>query len=176
MIFKETSLKGAYIIEPELIEDERGFFARTFCINEFQQNGLKTDFVQCNISFNQKAGTLRGLHYQDYPWQETKLVRCTSGAVYDVIIDLRKNSVTYCQWLSFNLSAENHKMLYIPEGFAHGFQTLEANTEIFYQISQVYQPEFARGIKWDDPLFNISWPAEEKIISKKDNSYKAFQI
>jgi len=175
MKFIETKLKGAYIIEIEPIEDERGFFARTFCIEEFKKNGINFSIVQCNISFNKKKGILRGMHYQVAPYQEAKIVSCTSGAIYDVIIDLRKKSLTYCQWFAVELSAEAYKMLYIPEGFAHGFQTLEDNTAVFYQMSEFYHPECARGVRWNDPVFGIKWPLLVKIISKKDLSYKDFK-
>ncbi|MCF6147978.1 MAG: dTDP-4-dehydrorhamnose 3,5-epimerase [Candidatus Kuenenia sp.] len=171
MIFTETKLKGAFIIEPERLEDERGFFARTWCKREFKKQGLNPELVQCNISFNKKKGTLRGMHYQEAPHEEAKLVRCTMGAIYDVIIDIRPDSQTYKKWFSVELTVENRKMLYIPEGFAHGFLTLEDNTEVFYQMSEFYAPEHAKGIKWNDPAFNIHWPIEISIISDKDKSY-----
>jgi len=175
MKFIETKLKGAYIIEIEPIEDERGFFARSFCQKEFEEHGLNPRIIQCNISFNKKKGTIRGMHYQVAPYQEAKIVSCTNGAIYDVIIDLRKKSLTYCQWFAVELSAEAYKMLYIPEGFAHGFQTLEDNTAVFYQMSEFYHPECARGVRWNDPVFGIKWPLLVKIISKKDLSYKDFK-
>ena len=172
MIFRETKLKGAFIIEPERLEDERGFFAHTFCQGEFGTHGLNTRFAQCNISFNKRKGTLRGMHYQVAPYEEAKLVRCTMGAIYDVIIDLRPESLTFKQWMAVELTAENRRMLYIPEGFAHGFQTLEGNTEVFYQMSEFYHPECARGVRWDDPAFGIQWPIkEEMIISSRDLSF-----
>jgi dTDP-4-dehydrorhamnose 3,5-epimerase len=177
MIFTETKLKSAYIIEPEGIEDERGFFARTFCRKEFESHGLNPDLVQCNISYNKKKGTLRGMHYQIAPHEEAKLVSCVRGAIYDVIIDVRPDSPTYCQWIGVELTAHRlpiivpFKMLYIPEGFAHGFQTLEDNTLVFYQMSEFYHPQSARGIRWDDPMFAIQWPIHDKIISNKDKSY-----
>jgi dTDP-4-dehydrorhamnose 3,5-epimerase len=171
MIFTETKLKGAFIIEPEKLEDDRGFFARTFCQKEFAAYGLNTNFVQCNISFNKKKGTLRGMHYQVAPHQEVKLVRCTRGAIYDAIIDLRPGSSTCKQWVAVELTATNCRMLYIPEGFAHGFQTLEDNTEVFYQMSEFYYPESARGVRWDDPELNIEWPYCLPILSDKDRSY-----
>ena len=185
MLFIETRLKGAYIIEPERLEDERGFFARTFCRKEFESHGLNTNFVQCNISYNKKGGTLRGMHYQATPYEEVKLVSCISGAIYDVIIDLRIDSPTYCQWIAvtlcgFNFSTHSlihpstHQLLYIPEGFAHGFLTLTDNTEVFYQISEFYMPEYARGIRWNDPAFNISWPIEVTVLSEKDKKYDDF--
>jgi len=175
MIFKETKLKGAYIIELEPVKDERGFFARSFCQKEFEKHGIKVNVVQCNISYNKKKGTLRGMHYQVSPYQEAKIVSCVRGAIYDVIIDLRPDSPTYCQWLAVELSAENYKMFYISEGFAHGFQTLEDNTVVFYQMSEFYHPECARGVKWDDPAFGIKWPLSNRIISEKDMDYPDFQ-
>lgn len=175
MIFIETKLSGAFIIKPELLEDDRGFFSRTFCRKEFEMNGLNPHLVQCSISFNEKAGTLRGMHYQQTPYAEVKLVRCTMGAIYDVILDLRPESPTFRQWTAIELSAENHLMLYIPEGFAHGFQTLRDNNEVFYQMSDFYHPEAARGIRWNDPAFNIQWPMKVVIISSKDSQYSDFQ-
>lgn len=174
MRFIETKLKGAYLVELEPAKDERGFFARSWCKKEFEQYGLSSNLVQCNISFNKKKGTIRGMHYQIEPYNETKLVRCTMGSVYDVIIDLRMNSSTYKEWIAVELNAINKKMIYIPFGFAHGFQTLEDNTEVFYQMSEFYQPDYARGIRWDDPAFNIKWPIRHSIISYKDSSYSYF--
>jgi len=171
MIFRETRLKGAFIIEPERLEDERGFFARTFCIEEFRKGGIEFRVVQCNISFNKKKGTLRGMHYQIAPYEEAKLVRCTMGAIYDVIIDLRPESPTFKQWIAVELTAENRLMLYVPKGFAHGFQTLENNTEVFYQMSESYHPECARGVRWEDPMFGIEWPILPPILSWRDRSY-----
>ena len=171
MKFIETRLKGAFIIEPERLEDERGFFARTFCQKEFEAHGLNPKMVQCNISYNKHKGTLRGMHYQAAPMAEAKLVRCTRGAIYDVIIDLRPESPTYCQWLAEGLNTENSKMTYIPEGFAHGFQTLGDDTEVFYQVSELHSPEHAQGVRWDDPIFGIGWPLNMKIISERDNNY-----
>jgi dTDP-4-dehydrorhamnose 3,5-epimerase len=170
--FTETQLKGAYIIEPELIRDERGFFARSWCQKEFTERGLNPNLVQCNISFNLKKGTLRGMHYQAKPYEEAKLVRCTMGAIYDVIVDIRPGSSTFKQWVAVELTAENRKMLYIPEGMAHGFQTLVDNTEVFYQMSEFYHSESSTGLRWDNPVFEIEWPIEVKIISDKDSSYK----
>lgn len=175
MIFHETRLKGAFIIEPERLEDKRGSFARTFCQEEFEARGLNPRVVQCNISFNKKKGTLRGMHYQIAPYQEAKLVRCTRGAIYDVIIDLRPKSPTFKQWIAVELTAENRRMVYVPEGFAHGFQTLEDNTEIFYQVSEFYHPECARGVRWDDLAFRIEWPISPTAISDQDRSYPSFQ-
>lgn len=176
MIFKETKLKGAYIIEPERLEDTRGFFARAWCKKEFEAHGLNSGLVQCNISFNKKSYTLRGMHYQSPPYKETKLVRCTMGAIYDVIIDLRSESPTYKHWVGVKLTEENHRMLYVPENFAHGYQTLRDNTEVFYQVSQSYSPEFERGVRWNDPSFNIKWPETDKsIISKKDQNWPDYR-
>lgn len=174
MIFTETRLKGAYVIEPEFRQDERGFFARTWCQNEFALKSLQTQWVQCNISFNTQRGTLRGLHYQTAPYEETKLVRCTMGAIYDVILDLRVDSPTFKQWLAVELTAQNRLMLFIPEGFAHGFQTLMDESEVFYQMSAFYAAEYARGVRWDDPAFGISWPAEKRTISERDRSFPNF--
>jgi len=174
MIFQETKLKGAYIIEPEKREDERGFFARTWCQREFTEQGLNPRLMQCNISFNLKRGTLRGMHYQIPPFEEAKLVRCSRGAIYDVIIDLRPCSSTFKQWLAVEVTADNRQMLYIPASFAHGFQTLEDNTEVAYYISEFYAPEHARGIRWNDPAFAIQWPIETRAISERDQAYPDF--
>lgn len=174
MIFTETKLKGAFIVDIELIEDQRGFFARSFCRKEFGALGLKTEIAQCNISFNKKKGTLRGMHFQVHPKSEAKLVRCTRGKIYDVIIDLRIDSLTYCQWVAVELSSVNARAIFIPEGFAHGFQTLEDNSEVFYQMFEFYAPDYARGVRWDDPAFGISWPLPNPIISEKDMSYPSY--
>ena len=172
MKFHETKLKGAFIIEPELQVDDRGFFARTWCQNEFTAHGLNPHFVQGNMSLGQRKGTLRGLHYQMAPHAEIKLVRCTRGEVYDVIVDLRPDSSTYTQWIGEVLSSINYRMLYVPEGFAHGFQTLEDNSEVAYQVSEFFKPNFEKGIRWNDPAFAISWPiADGPIISQKDKSW-----
>ena len=172
MIFTETKLPGAFLIEPERIEDERGFFARAFCAREFEERGLMPRFVQCNISFNKHKGTLRGMHYQAEPHQEAKLIRCTAGAIYDVALDLRTDSATFRQWVAVDLTAQNRKMLYIPEGFAHGFQALEDDTDVFYQMSEDYHTESARGVRWDDPAFGVVWPPiEKRIISSRDDAY-----
>lgn len=174
MIFQETELKGAFLIEPERLEDERGFFARSWCKREFKAHGLNPELVQCNISFNKKKGTLRGMHYQEAPHEEARLVRCTNGAICDVIIDLCPGSQTHRQWFSVELTVENRKMLYIPEGFAHGFITLEDNTEVFYQMSESYAPECARGVRWNDSAFNILWPDDVVVISDRDKQYPDF--
>jgi dTDP-4-dehydrorhamnose 3,5-epimerase len=175
MKFTELNIPGAFLIEIEPITDERGFFARSWCQQEFIIQGLNPNLVQCNISFNLKSGTLRGMHYQTKPHEEVKLVRCTQGAIYDVIIDIRQESLTYGHWLAVELKADNHKILYIPEGLAHGFQTLTDNTEVFYQMSEFYHPESARGIPWDDPFFQVEWPLERKIISERDLSYPSMK-
>jgi dTDP-4-dehydrorhamnose 3,5-epimerase len=167
--FIETELAGAFIIEPEQLADERGFFARISCARELESRGLVSNFVQTSIAYNHKRGTLRGMHFQVAPYEEVKTVRCTMGSIFDVIIDLRPDSPTYLSWMSVVLSAENRHMLYVPEGFAHGYQTLEDNSEVFYEMSQFYVPESARGIRWDDPSIAIRWPdAEERVISDKD--------
>jgi dTDP-4-dehydrorhamnose 3,5-epimerase len=174
MRFVETPLQGAYIVEPERFEDERGFFARTWCQREFAAHGLDSDLVQCNISFNHQKGTLRGMHFQVPPHAEAKLVRCTNGGIYDVIVDLRPASESYLQWMAVELTAENRKALYIPKGFAHGFQTLAEATEIFYQMSEFYAPDYARGFRWNDPLFKIDWPEAITVISGRDQGYADF--
>ncbi len=175
MIFKETELPGVYIIELVPVEDERGFFGRTGCQREFEARGLNWNFVQCNISFNKKKGTLRGMHFQKAPYEEEKLIRCTKGSIYDVVVDMRQHSPTYNKWEAIELNDENRNMLYVPAGFAHGFQTLEDNTEVFYQMSEFYYPEYAAGLRWDDPSFGIKWPIEQLIISPKDNSWKRIE-
>lgn len=174
MIFKEPLLKGAYVIEPESLTDERGFFARVFCQREFEAHGIDFDIVQCSISHNKAKGTLRGMHYQVAPKAEAKLMRCTKGAIYDVIIDMRPDSLTYCKWMAVELTSENRKMVYVPEGFAHGFQTLEANTEVFYQMNEFYAREYAKGVRWNDPAFSIKWPIKTAVISEKDKTYPSF--
>ncbi len=175
MIFSETKLKGVYIIDLEKVEDERGFFARTFCQEEFKAHGLNPRFVQSNVSLNRKKGTLRGMHYQAPPYQEAKLVRCTRGGLYDVAVDLRVDSPTFKQWVGVELTAENHRMLYIPEGCAHGFQTLEDNTEVVYQMSEFYHPESARGVRWDDPALGIQWALTPALISERDRTYASLR-
>jgi dTDP-4-dehydrorhamnose 3,5-epimerase len=174
VIFTETRLKGAFVLELEKREDDRGFFARSWCRNEFEAHNLNAAIVQCNVSFNRFKGTLRGMHYQAAPFAEAKLVRCTAGALYDVIIDLRRDSPTYKQHLGEVLSAANYKILYVPEGFAHGFQTLEDNTEIFYQMSQFYSPEHARGVRYNDPAFGIQWMIGEPVMTDRDRNYPDF--
>lgn len=175
MIFTETRIKGAFIVDILRLEDERGFFGRSWCMDEFKEHGLNNQLAQCNISFNKKRGTLRGIHYQAAPYEEAKLVRCTMGEIYDVIIDLRPNSPTFTNWIAMELTAENRRALYIPEGFAHGFQTLTDNTEVFYQMSEKHHPDAARGLRWNDPMFNVSWPVNTMVISEKDNNYPNWQ-
>ena len=174
MKFSPTALAGACIIDIEPVPDERGFFARSWCREEFAKHGLNPDLAQCSISFNKKHGTLRGMHYQAKPHEETKVVRCTRGAIYDVIVDLRPESSTFRKWIAVELSADNRRMLYVPPGFAHGFQSLVDDTEVFYQISTFYHPESARGARWDDPAFGIEWPVTKQVISDKDRQYPDF--
>ncbi len=162
-------------IHPERMTDERGFFARTWCAEEFKEAGLDARLVQCSISFNARKGTLRGMHYQAVPIAETKLVRCTMGAIYDVVLDLRTESPTFRKWIGMTLSAENREMVYIPEGCAHGFLTLEDHSEVFYQMSEFYYPEAARGVRWDDPAFGIEWPGDVTVISERDRTLSDFQ-
>jgi dTDP-4-dehydrorhamnose 3,5-epimerase len=175
VIFTETKLKDAYIIEIEKLEDTRGFFARSWCQKEFDKHGLVSTIVQANISWNKKRGTLRGMHYQIPPYEEVKLVRCSHGSIYDVIIDLRKDSPTYKQWLGVQLTADDHNLLYVPGGFAHGFQTLEDDTEVVYQVSQFYTPGAEAGLRCDDTTFNINWPLEVRVISDKDRNWPDYQ-
>ena len=174
MIFNETKLKGAYIVEIDPVEDERGFFARSFCAKEFEKHGLNPHIAQCNISYNEKKGTLRGMHYQAAPHEEAKLVRCTMGAIYDVALDLRPDSPTFKHWVASELTANNHRMFYIPEGVAHGFQTLEDHTEVFYQMSEFYHPECTRGVRWDDPTLEMKWPMVPTLMTDKDRTYLNF--
>ena len=174
MIFRETCLKGCYLLELEKISDQRGGFSRSFCTEEFKSHGLNPTILQCNISFNHRKGTVRGMHFQKAPKAEAKLVRCTKGAIYDVALDLRADSPTYCQWIGVDLKEDNGRMLYIPEGFAHGFQSLIDDTEVFYQMSESYSPEHSAGVKWDDSCFGIEFPLEITCISEKDLSYSDF--
>lgn len=174
MLFQPTNLADAYLVDLEKATDERGFFARTWCVQEFAAHGLDSNLVQCNLSYNQRQGTLRGMHYQMAPFAETKLVRCIRGALYDVIIDLRPTSPTYLHWLGVTLSAENRTALYVPQGFAHGFQTLTDETEVFYQMSTFYAPEYARGLRWNDPRFQIEWPLPVTVMSARDQGYPDF--
>jgi dTDP-4-dehydrorhamnose 3,5-epimerase len=174
MIFSETRLPGSYVVEIEKIEDERGFFTRTFDKNEFIKMKLDSEFIQSSISQNKKKGTIRGMHYQTKPYEESKIVRCVKGKIFDVIIDLRPNSKTFKEWLSVELSEDNYKMLYIPKGFAHGFQTLEDDTEIYYQISEQYSTKLSKGVKYDDETFEIKWPLEISVISEKDKRFEKY--
>lgn len=175
MIFNETELNDAYIIDLDKLKDKRGFFARSFCVNEFKEHGIEFPVVQANVSYNRYKRTLRGMHYQQEPHGEAKLVRCTSGAIYDAIIDVRPDSSTYMQWMSVELSEQNYRMLYVPEGFAHGFITLEDETEVTYQVSEFYTPGAEKGIRWDDSAFNIDWPADPNTISEKDKAWPDFK-
>lgn len=173
MIFTETKLKGAFVIGVEQIEDERGHFARSWCKDEFEAQGLHSEWIQSNISFNTKKGTLRGMHFQKAPHQEIKLVRCTKGSIYDVIIDMRPDSPTYKQWVSEQLTAENRRAFYIPKDFAHGFVSLVDETEVLYQMSSYYVAESACGVRWDDPVFDIPWPITENLVmSDRDRNYE----
>jgi len=174
VIFKTTELPGAYVIEPERHEDTRGYFTRTFCAKDFSAHGLDARIAQCSVSFNHRKGTLRGMHYQVPPFEEVKLVRCDRGGIYDVIIDLRRESPTFKKHFTVQLDALNGKALYVPAGFAHGFQTLEDNTEVFYQMSQIYSAEHARGVRWNDPAFGIRWPEDQRIILDRDRNYPDF--
>jgi dTDP-4-dehydrorhamnose 3,5-epimerase len=169
--FLSTKLAGVFIVEPEPIEDERGFFARTFCAREFAQHGLADVFVQCSVAFNPKAGTVRGVHFQRPPACELKLVRCTAGAFYDVIVDLRPDSPTYLQHLGVELTARNRRALYVPEMFAQGMQTLEPETEAFYQINKYHVPGAASGLRYNDPRLGIKWPLPVSIISDRDANW-----
>lgn len=177
MIFVETKLRGAYIIDINPIEDSRGFFARSWCRKEFTEHNLNSNLAQCNTSFNFKKGTLRGMHFQVHPYAETKLVRCTRGAIYDVVVDLRKNSETYLQWVGVELTSDNRRMLYVPEGFAHGYQTLQDSTEVFYQVTEYYTPGAEGGLRWNDPTLAIEWPViEDIIISNKDKNWPLIKL
>jgi dTDP-4-dehydrorhamnose 3,5-epimerase len=174
MKFTPTKIPGAYLIEIEPITDDRGFFARSFCTDEFQQHGLNFNFVQCNVSFTSQRGTIRGMHYQVSPNNETKLVRCTKGAIYDVILDLRVESPTFKQWITAELTADNHQMFYIPSGCAHGFQTLTTDTEVFYQMDGIYVADAAKGVRWNDPAFSIEMPLAMSVINDRDLTYPDF--
>ena len=176
MKFTETWLAGAFLIEIEPRKDERGFFARTFCRREFEEHGLETNLVQCSISFNHLRGTLRGIHFQRPPFQEAKIVRCTAGAIFDVIIDLRADSPTFLKYFAVHLTARNHRALYVPKDFAHGFQTLEDETEVSYGMSEFYAPDSATGLRWNDPFFAIPWPLPVSVISPQDASYGDLQL
>jgi dTDP-4-dehydrorhamnose 3,5-epimerase len=176
MIFNQTELRGAFILEPERFEDERGYFARTWSETEFTERGLESHVVECNRSFNGRKGTVRGMHYQTAPCSQVKIVGASRGTIYDVIVDLRFDSLTFKHWVAVELSAENGLMLYVPAGFAHGFQTLRDNTEVAYQMFAPYAPEYARGVRWDDPAFAISWPQTDGIlINQRDRDYPDFE-
>ena len=174
MNFRETAIAGVWVVEPERLEDERGFFARTWDTREFAERGLSGRLVQCSVSYNARRGTLRGLHYQAAPHEEAKLVRCTAGVVYDVAVDLRAGSETLCSWVGVELSAENRLALYVPEGCAHGFLTLADDSEIVYQMSAFHSPEAARGVRYDDPAFAVDWPDEVVLVNERDRSYPDF--
>jgi dTDP-4-dehydrorhamnose 3,5-epimerase len=174
MTFHKTKISGVFEIHLERKPDERGFFARTWCQDEFESQGLNSKWVQSSISFNSRKGTLRGMHFQAAPHAETKVVRCTSGAIYDVVVDLRPHSPTFKDWIALTLTAENRDMIYIPEGCAHGFLTLRNDSEILYQMSEFYSAESARGVRWDDPAFQIAWPEDVAVISERDRTYPDF--
>jgi dTDP-4-dehydrorhamnose 3,5-epimerase len=175
VIFKPTNFRGAYVIEPERRADFRGYFARTYCEKEFAALGLETHIAQCSVSFNQRKGTLRGMHYQMAPFEEVKVVRCIRGAIYDVIIDLRPSSPTFKKHFAVELDERNGNALYVPAGFAHGFQTLAENSEVFYQMSQHYSESHARGVRWNDPAFAIPWPEDARTILERDENYTDFE-
>ena len=175
MIFKPTNFRGAYVIEPERRADFRGYLARTYCEKEFAALGLETHIAQCSVSFNQRKGTLRGIHYQVAPFEEVKVVRCIRGAIYDVIIDLRPSSSTFKKHFAVELDERNGNALYVPAGFAHGFQTLAENSEVFYQMSQYYSESHARGVRWNDPAFAIPWPEDARTILERDENYGDFE-
>jgi dTDP-4-dehydrorhamnose 3,5-epimerase len=175
MIFHTSKLQGVFEIDLELKADERGFFARAWCQKEFESNKLNSKLVQCNVSFNARRGTLRGIHYQAAPHAESKLVRCTRGAIYDVVVDLCPASPTYRDWVAVVLTAEKRNMVYVPEGCGHGFMTLEDQTEIFYQMSEFYDADSARGVRWNDQAFQIAWPEKVQVISERDRSYPNFE-
>lgn len=174
MIFHRLDIDGAFLLEPQRVEDARGFFARTYCRHELEERGLDPTVVQCNISVNHQKGTVRGMHYQAPPHEEIKLVRCTQGAIYDVILDLRPDSPTFKQHFGVELSKDNRMSLYIPAGVAHGFQSLSDDAEVFYQMSELYHPDSARGVRWDDPAFNITWPLPVTMISDRDLAFDPF--
>ena len=174
MTFTPTAVQGAWLVALQRLEDERGFFARSFCQREFEAHGLDPRLAQCNVSFNAKRGTLRGLHYQAAPHEEAKVVRCTQGAVWDVVVDLRPGSPTFKRWHGVELDASNRLALYVPAGCAHGFQTLADNAEVLYLMSEFYHPESARGLPWDDPAFGIRWPLAEPILSARDRAFTRF--
>jgi dTDP-4-dehydrorhamnose 3,5-epimerase len=175
MTFHKTKLAGIFEIRLERKCDDRGFFARTWCQKEFEEHGLNPKLLQCSVSFNARKGTLRGVHYQAPPRPEAKLVRCTRGAIYDVVVDLRSDSPTFKDWIGVVLTGTDRNMMYVPEGCAHGFLTLKDETEVLYQMSEFYHPELARGVRWDDPAFQIVWPGEVAVISERDRTYPNFE-
>lgn len=174
MFFTETELKGAFVIDVNKLNDNRGFFGRTWCQEEMEAHGLNGNVVQSNTSFNIHKGTLRGMHYQKHPYEETKLVRCTKGSVYDVIVDLRPDSPTFKKWLGVQLSENDHRMIYVPEKFAHGYLTLEDNSEVTYLVTQFHKPGSEGGLRWNDPEIGITWPNKINIISEKDKNHPLF--
>jgi len=174
MTFHELQLAGAFVITIDRVNDERGFFARTFCQKEFRDHGLNPNVVQCNISYNRTKGTLRGMHFQAPPHWEAKLVQCVRGSIHDVIVDLRPQSASYGASVGVVLTAHEHKLLYVPEGFAHGFITLEDDSDVFYQMSEFYTPQAGRGFRWNDPAFAIAWPIPPTLISARDAAYPDF--
>ena len=175
MIFAETELKGAFIIDVKRLEDERGFFGRSYCLKELQEHGINVQVAQANVSYNKKKGTLRGMHMQLQPYGETKLIRCTRGSIFDVIVDLRPDSPTFLKWIGVELTADSYRMLFVPENFAHGFITLEDNTDVTYNVSQFYTPSAEKGFRYDDPAFNIIWPIKPEIVSEKDKAHQLFE-
>jgi dTDP-4-dehydrorhamnose 3,5-epimerase len=176
MKFTETGLEGAWIVDVEPLADDRGFFGRTWCAKEFAEHGMVADIAQCNLSYNHRRGTLRGLHYQVPPAAEAKFVRCTAGAVHDVIVDVRPGSGTYLQWVGVDLTAENRRALYVPPMFAHGYLTLTDGAEVIYQVSEFYTPGAERGARYDDPAFGIDWPVDVEVISEKDAAWAPFEV
>ena len=176
MIFKESPLPGAYVVELERLADERGFFARSYCAEEFAAHGLDLEWRQCSVSYNARKGTLRGMHYQDSPHEEHKLVRCTAGAIFDVIVDVRETSPTYRHWFGAELTVDNHRSLFIPPGFAHGFLSLTDRAEVYYMISAAHAPEFSRGIRWNDPALAIDWPSAPTLVSARDAAYPLLDL
>lgn len=175
MLFRKTKLPGVFEIHIESKPDERGFFARTWCQKEFESQGLNSKLVQCNLSFNKRRGTLRGMHYQAAPYAEAKLVRCSKGAIYDVVLDLRPDSPTFKDWIAVVLTADKRNMVYVPERCAHGFLTVEDESEVTYQMSEFHNAESARGVRWNDPAFNIVWPEKVQVISERDRTYPDFK-
>jgi dTDP-4-dehydrorhamnose 3,5-epimerase len=176
MIFTQSPLPGAFLVDLELLTDERGFFARTYCADEFAAQGLSMPLRQCSVSYNARKGTLRGLHYQAAPHEEHKLVRCTAGAIFDVIVDIRPHSPHYRQWFGTELSAQNRRAVFIPPGFAHGFVTLSDDAEVYYMISVAHSPQHAQGFRWSDPAFGIQWPAAPSVISARDAAYPLLDL